>query len=298
MTDAGDRRMREFADPAARDGFLAAYRRVLDRWPVRVDPVDLESEFGRTRVHVSGPVAGAPLVLMHGYAATSASWFGVVGALAREHRVYAVDRIGDAGHSVHDGVDIGNREDLLRWLGTVLDGLGLVDAHLCGHSTGGWLSLALALDRPGRVRSLTLLDSPRTVAGFRTGYLLRALPALLRPTEAATRSYLDWETRGIGLDPDVRDLYVCASAHFPHSRIVPDRTPHTDRLRAMMVPTLVLLGQRSRCHDAPSVALRARRVLPHAGVDLLPGLTHHSIPTERPDEISSRMLAFLHRPTT
>lgn len=235
-------------------------------------------------------------MLLHGHGTTSAAWFGVVGALAEEHRVYTVDRIGDAGYSVHDGAALRSGDDLVRWLGGVLDGLGLDRAHLCGHSTGGWLAMALALAHPDRTRTLTLLDPTRCVSGFRAGYLLRALPMLLRPTVANTTAFLDRETRPVGPDPDVRDLYARAAAHFPASPIVRDRRSPADRLRGLDVPALLLFARASRCHDATAAARTARELLPRARVDLLPGLTHHSVPTERPEEISRRMLAFLARP--
>lgn len=118
----------------------------------------------------------------------------------------------------------------------------------------------------------------------------------MHPTAATTASYLAWETRGTGLDPDVRDLYIRAGAHFPSSPVVNDRRPGRHRLRTLATPALVLPGAASRCHDAEALARAALRALPDATVQVLPGLTHHSIPTERPDEVSSRMLVFLSRP--
>lgn len=191
----------EFADPTLRDAFFVTYRRMLDRWPVPAHGIDLDSEFGRTHVHVAGPADGPPLILMHGHGTTSAAWFDAVGPLAREHRVYAVDRIGDAGYSVHDGAGIRTGDDLVRWLAGVLDRLGLDRVRLCGHSTGGWLALAFAIAHPERVQALCLLDPTRCVSGFRAGYLLRALPMLLRPTVSNTASFLGWETAPCGLDP-------------------------------------------------------------------------------------------------
>ncbi|OLB65670.1 MAG: hypothetical protein AUI10_05680 [Actinobacteria bacterium 13_2_20CM_2_72_6] len=46
--------------------FLAAYDALLRRWPVPVEPVEVPSAYGTTRVNVCGPVDGEPLVLLHG----------------------------------------------------------------------------------------------------------------------------------------------------------------------------------------------------------------------------------------
>ncbi len=80
--------------------FFAAYDAVLARWPVSVEPVDVPSACGTTRVNVGGPADGVPLVLLHGGGAISTAWFAIARGLARAHRVYAIDQLGDAGRSV------------------------------------------------------------------------------------------------------------------------------------------------------------------------------------------------------
>src|SRR3954468_708865 len=83
--------------------YFAAYDAVLARWPVAIDAVDVSSPYGTTRVHICGPRDGEPLILLSGGGATSTVWFANVGELSRAHRVYAVDVIGQAGHSVSNG---------------------------------------------------------------------------------------------------------------------------------------------------------------------------------------------------
>jgi hypothetical protein len=65
-----------------REDFLAAYDRLLARWPGPLEDVDLTSEFGRARVHVSGPVDAPAIVLFHAYQATSAEWVELARLLA------------------------------------------------------------------------------------------------------------------------------------------------------------------------------------------------------------------------
>ena len=55
-----------------REDFLAAYDALLARWPGPLRDVDLASEFGTTRVHVSGAADAPAVVLFHAYQATSA----------------------------------------------------------------------------------------------------------------------------------------------------------------------------------------------------------------------------------
>ncbi|GAA2919753.1 MULTISPECIES: alpha/beta fold hydrolase [Streptomyces] len=275
--------------------FLAAYDAVLDRWPVPVDRMDQTSVYGTTRVTACGPVDGEPLVLLHGGGATSAVWFANVADLSRTRRVYAVDRIGEAGRSLRGGRPVRSVDDLLDWLDGVLDGLGLGRADLCGHSYGGWIALTYALRTPQRVRKLALLDPTQCFAGFKAGYLLRALPMLIRPTAQRARAFLAWETRGAEADPAWLDLYGLA-AEFPRTKVVVGKRPMSRQLRSSTIPTLVLLAGDSRAHHIRRVETAARLHLPHVETAVLPGLSHHSVPFGRAAAINSMLLDFLGKP--
>ncbi|MGW0842565.1 alpha/beta fold hydrolase [Streptomyces sp. NPDC002787] len=275
--------------------FLAAYATVLDRWPVPVDRMDLTSVYGTTRVTACGPVDGEPLVLLHGGGATSAVWFANVTDLSRTRRVYAVDRIGEAGRSLRGGRPVQSVDDLLDWLDGVLDGLGQGRADLCGHSYGGWIALTYALRTPQRVRKLALLDPTQCFAGFKAGYLLRALPMLMRPTAQRARAFLAWETRGAEVDPAWLDLYGLA-AEFPRTKVVVGKRPRSRQLRSSTIPTLVLLAGDSRAHDIRLVEAAARLYLPHVETAVLPGLSHHSAPFARAVALNSMLLDFLGKP--
>ncbi|MFJ9413560.1 alpha/beta fold hydrolase [Streptomyces sp. NPDC101227] len=274
--------------------FLAAYDAVLARWPVPVDRMDLTSAYGTTRVTACGPEDGEPLVLLHGGGATSTVWYANVADLARTRRVYAIDRIGEAGRSLRGDRPIRSVDDLHDWLDGVLDGLGpgLGSADLCGHSYGGWIALTYALRAPQRVRSLVLLDPTQCFAGYRPGYLLRALPMLLRPTARRAHAFLAWETRDAAADPAWRELYGLA-AEFPNAETVVGKRPRPHQLRGATVPALVLLAADSRAHDSRRVEAAARRYLPHAETAVLPGLSHHGMPFQHSAALNRLMLEFL-----
>ncbi|ROO87423.1 pimeloyl-ACP methyl ester carboxylesterase [Actinocorallia herbida] len=278
------------ADDPAR--FRAAYDAVLGLWGTPVETVEVESDHGTTRVAVCGPPDGEPLVLLHGGGATSAVWFANAAELGRTRRVYAVDRIGEPGRSTPGAGRPRTAADLLGWLDTVLTGLGLRRADLCGHSYGGWIALAYALRSPERVRSLVLLDPTQCLAGFRAGYLLRALPLLLRPTARRAEEFLAWETGGVPLEPAWVRLYGLA-AEFPGTRIVPARRFTRRELRSLAVPALVLLAGRGRAHDARRVAAASTRLLPGARTRVLPSLTHHAIPYTDAPTLNHTILDFL-----
>jgi pimeloyl-ACP methyl ester carboxylesterase len=281
-----------FGSAEAEQRFLAAYQAVLDQWPLPVETVDVPMAYGTTRVQVCGPKDGNPLVMLHGGGATSAVWFANAAALSGAHRLYAIDRIGEPGLSVPHGQRISGDADLMAWLEAVFTGLGLDRADVCGHSFGGWLALSFALHAPERVARLALVDPTRCFAGFSLRYLLRAVPVLLRPNAERVRAFIDWETGGEPVDSAWLRLYVSGTMDFPRSKVVLGRRPDAARLRAAGVPTLVLLAERSRAHDIRRVAAGVRRLMPHAVTATLPGVSHHAVPTVRPETLNRRLLEF------
>ncbi len=271
--------------------FLAAYDRVLARWPVTPEPVDVPSRFGTTRVNVVGPAGAPPLVLLPGGGATSTVWFAIVGELARTHRVCAVDMIFDAGRSSYDGDKLAGRADLVEWLDTTLDGLGIAGADLAGHSYGAWIALCYALRAPDRVRRLALLDPTKCFAGQTLSYALRGGRALMSGRPDVMRAFLAWETRGRATDPVWTDL-MCARYGGRTSLVWPTR-PRRSELRDLRMPLLVLVAGRSRQHNPARLAANAGRLVPGARVVTLPEASHHTIPTEAAAAIDAALLDFL-----
>ncbi|NGO75739.1 alpha/beta hydrolase [Streptomyces sp. YC504] len=272
--------------------FFAAYDAVLGQWPVKVEAVDIPTPYGRTRTHVSGPEGGTPLVLLPGGGTTSVSWFANAEALAENHRIYAVDLLGDLGHSPNDGLALRSGKDLTAWLDALLDGLGLDSVQLCGHSYGAWTALNYALHAPERVSRLALLDPTGCFAGLRSGYVLRALPMLARPTARRMLAFHRWETGSLPENPLWQE-FLAATADAPRPKAIRMRRPRTEDLKASSVETLVLLAGRSKAHDTLQVAATARKLLPHATVTVLEQASHHSLPTEQPAEVNRLLKDFL-----
>ncbi|MFD3534780.1 alpha/beta fold hydrolase [Streptomyces sp. NPDC058664] len=269
--------------------FDRVYDELRARWPETTEERDVATPYGPTRVHVYGPADGSPLVLLPGGSATGLVWFANAPALGERYRVHAVDLLGDAGRTERRGTPLKSADDLTAWLDALLNGLGLARTHLCGHSYGAWLAVRYALRAPSRVDRLVLVDPTQVFAGFRPGYLLRALPTLIRPSEARARAFLAWETADAHPAETWQRLYALATT-VPGRKLVVGGRPRVADLR---MPVLAVFAERSRAHHAGKAADRARRTLPHAEVALLPGATHHSLPLTAPRQLNDRLTAFL-----
>lgn len=109
---------------------------------------------------------GPALVLVHGLGGAHVNWLAVGDALARTHRVYAIDLVGHGRTPVagRDATPEGHRRLLHDFL---TEEVG-EPAVLVGNSMGGLVSLLQAADAPETVRRLVLVGaavpSPRKVA--------------------------------------------------------------------------------------------------------------------------------------
>jgi pyruvate dehydrogenase E2 component (dihydrolipoamide acetyltransferase) len=109
------------------------------------------------------------VVLVHGYGGDKNSWLFITEPLAAGpdaaggRAVHALDLPGHGASS--KDVGDGSLDLLVATVLGFLDALDIPAAHLGGHSLGGAVVSAVALQAPSRVRSLTLMAP----AGFSTG---------------------------------------------------------------------------------------------------------------------------------
>src|SRR3954451_7862849 len=99
--------------------------------------------------------SGEPLVLVHGFTATWRCWLPVIPELVARFEVIAPTLHGHDGgplppHGARSIIEAGDHFESL------LDGLGVEQAHFAGNSMGGALSLELA--KRGRARSVVAIS--------------------------------------------------------------------------------------------------------------------------------------------
>jgi len=114
-------------------------------------------QLGPYRIHYFAGGAGEPLVLVHGLAGRALDFAPLMPALAKNHRVLALDLLG-YGASDRPNVDysVTLETTILR---RFLDSQGLSRVDLAGWSMGGWIALDFAVQAPERINRLVLLDS-------------------------------------------------------------------------------------------------------------------------------------------
>lgn len=122
---------------------------------------------GRMRVRIGG--SGPPLVLLHGNPQTHVMWHMVAPELARSHTVIAPDLRGYGGSfkppPTPDHAPYAKRE-MARDVVELMAGLGYGQFLVAAHDRGARVAHRLAIDHPGIVQRLALLDIVPTIEHF------------------------------------------------------------------------------------------------------------------------------------
>lgn len=119
----------------------------------------------------SGPDAGVPLVLLHGFGGSGAAWDAVIAELPDTLRTITVDLPGHGGSLDAEGR--GGAGRMAKAILAACDHAGITDFHTAGHSMGGAVAALMAMRAGGRVRSLTLVAPGGMSNEINTGLLAR-----------------------------------------------------------------------------------------------------------------------------
>jgi len=264
--------------------------------------MDLESRFGRTHLAVCGPDDAPPLVLLHCFFTSLSVWAYNIADLSREHRVYALDMMGQPSKSIPDQ-PIRNREEMAEWLTDTLDQLGIKQTDLVGYSYGGFAALNYAMRAQERLNKLVLISPAGGLVPLKKQFYLRgivsgALPGLSRFT--AKPLLFNWFFYRPNLeDGATRALFERVSHQFAlglqYFRMPPTVLPlvyQDDEIRSVSAPTLLLIGRQEALYDAAAAVSRAKRLMPAVQAELI---SHgsHDLPVSLAAAVNQRVVAFI-----
>jgi pimeloyl-ACP methyl ester carboxylesterase len=246
--------------------------------------------------------SGSPLVLIHGIGSAWQVWEPVLGLLAAERDVIALDLPGFAGSPMPPPGTAPGIPSLTRLVAEFVEGLGLDRPHVAGNSLGGWISLELA--KQDRVRSATAL-SP---AGFHNDREMVYERINLKTAVRLARLLAPYADR-IAASPTARKaayaLFVARPERLPAAdaaqatRALAAAPWFDDTLAAALadrfgageqirVPVTIAWGERDRLL-LPRQAPRAVRAIPGARLLTLRGCGH--VPTwDDPEQVARVIL--------
>jgi len=197
-------------------------------------------ETGETTIFLRSLGSGPPLLLLHGFPQTHLMWRAIAPLLARSFSVVCADLRGygrsgcPAAGPDHAGYA---KRAMSRDMIAVMEKLGFRQFAVCGHDRGGRVAYRMALDYPGHVKRLAVLDIlpietawRQADARFALGYwpwslLAQAEPLPEQILRLAADAIVDnalasWGSAPAAFPAEVRAAYVAALRESDHAHAI------------------------------------------------------------------------------
>lgn len=257
-------------------------------------------------VEVAGD--GPPLLLLHGFTGSSATWARFLDRFARRRRVISPDLI---GHGASDAPFDPLRYRMERCVEDLLAVLTALDAEradVLGYSMGGRVALHLAAAAPARVRSLVLESASSGLADLAERQnRIAADEALAERIERdGVEAFVDyWQRLPLFASQAALPAEVRARLREQRLRNTPiglaaslrgmgagQQEPLWQRLGALDMPALLIAGalDRKYCEIAASMSA----AMPAAQMTIVPN-AGHTVHLEQPQTFEQLVMEFLRR---
>jgi len=242
-----------------------------------------------------GDPAGHPLILLHGYTDSWFSYSRVLPLLSPTYHAYALSQRGH-GDSEQRPADGYTMRDAAADVVAFMNGTGVAQATVVGHSMGSFVAQEVALAAPERVARLVLIGSAADMRSESLFQLRQEVNALEDPVPEEFAREFQLSTIHHPVPDDFLDRAVAESLKLPArvwraalaGQLAADNTA---RLGSIRMPTLALRGE----HDtifSPAAQEALPAGLPNATSKIYPE-TGHALHWERPDEFVSDLEEFI-----
>jgi pimeloyl-ACP methyl ester carboxylesterase len=243
---------------------------------------------------------GTPLLMLHGFLGSGSCWLPLMERLQSQFRCISLDLLG-FGESAKPKIcyDIAKEVAFVR---QVVEALQLDSCYILGHSFGGWVASAYALEYPGSVKGLVLAAS----AGIRDDSfcgrydhlrpllwqtpvvdwaLTLAKPIVVLFQQQNTLKTIYWARRELNAQPAARSFLV--------DRMRPEDAIDTveKEIHRLQIPTLVITGDRDETIPLWHSETYAQQI-PNAQLVILPN-ADHALPQNHSSELADLITNFV-----
>ena len=234
-------------------------------------------------------------MLLHGMNASSTMWYPNIESLTKNHRVFAIDFILEAGKS-YLYKDIESVEKVTDWYKEVLFALELDSFHLIGASRGGWLAVNLALNDQKRIKSLVLLSPAQTFTWIKPSTdLLKNIVRIFSSKEKQMEQSLKSMSANVA---NIKEAYLkqykLGTELESENKFVTSMKPFSnDELTSLQMPVLVLIGDDDMINEKRTVEIA--NMLPKGKGEVVHNAGHF-LSMDQAETVNKKMLEFLSIP--
>ncbi len=241
---------------------------------------------------------GEPVIILHGLFGTLDNWQTIAKQLAEGYSVFIIDQR-NHGRSPHvAGHDYCHMVEDLR---EFMESHWIYNAHIIGHSMGGKTAMQFALEHPGMVNKLVVVDiSPKAYTG--THYSIFEALMQLHPEKIKDRNEADILLSQKIASKAVRQFLLKnlsrrKSGGFEFKMNLPVLYEHYDDILAAVSgepfskPTLFIRGGNSR-HIESGDDVMIKELFPEARIETIENAGHW-VHAEQPAELLRLVRTFL-----
>ncbi len=249
---------------------------------------------------------GFPVIFVHEFAGDHRSWTPQVGFFSRRYRCITYNARGYPPSEVPEDPARYTQDRARDDIKSVLDHLGIAQAHVVGLSMGGFATLHFGLAYPDTARSLVVAGcgygaEPEQRDQFRDESEATAKLAESGTADAFAATYGNGPARQQFRHKDPRGWQVFMDNLAEHSmagaaltlRGVQQRRPSLfdleDRMRRLTTPTLILTGDEDEPCLIPDIFMK--RTIPSAALQIFPN-SGHTINLEEPAAFNTAVADF------
>lgn len=248
---------------------------------------------------------GRPLVLISGIGYTNWQWHRMLPFLARHFQVITFDNRG-VGQSDRPAGPYTAHMLAADTVG-LLDALGIGQVAILGHSMGGFIAQAIALEFPHKVDRLILCSTnfggPRHVpvtaeamkvltdvsgdplTRFRNGLFISTAPGWAEKHPEIIQEWIEWRAAN-PIEPAPYQAQLAIGLG-----LLQEAAAFENHLHRIKVPTLILFGEYDKVVPPANASLLAEKIA-DSKVVILPNAGHF-FPIEVPEAASQAVIEFL-----
>jgi len=242
--------------------YETAYNKALKLWDIPYTEENVSTSFGTAHVIIAGPKNGKDLVLLHGMDASSTMWYPNIKALAKNHRIYAIDFIMEPNKS-HLTAKPLSSEEIVIWYNEIFKHYKLKKFDIVAASRGGWIATLLATQKTNSIDKIVLLSPAQTFKFIdKVGKTTTALMLKLFPSEKKFGKTLKtFSTHPEKISPVYKRQFYLANKYAKSNSSMFKMTPFSVKeLESIQNPVLVLIGDKDVINSEESLE-RAQKYL-------------------------------------
>ena len=273
--------------------YINAYNKTLSLFETPVREKDIQTQFGNAHILVCGKSENPPLVLLHGMNASSTMWYPNMKSLAKNYRVYAIDFLLEPGKSTCNKWRL-NKAQITGWYDEIFSKLGLNSFYLLGYSRGGWLAMAITLNKPEKIKKLVLLSPAQTFTWIPpSSAILSNVTYSISPNKKNLGNILSGlSVRSTNISEVYLNQYLLGTAKENISPHIFEMTPYSRKsVESLKMPVLVLIGDKDIINNQRCLN-KAEKWIPDIQTGTIQNAGHF-MSFDQPDTVNTLILNFL-----